>query len=165
MTRTTERLHPSYVQEEQRDVLDKQVQEKQQAKVQQQQAKVQDAEDLAAALKQHKLEEAKSAAARKAAALKSKALMANQVCHFCFHCLLQRSPIQTLRSAWHTGTCQHATDTWVGPAYSCGITVLVIRCASIYTFYVKASDFSSESFCFVHHWENFTLQATAVQQA
>lgn len=68
------------MQEEQRVVLDKQVQEKQKAKVQQQQDKVQDAQDLAAALRQHKLDEAKSTAARRAAALKSKALMANQVC-------------------------------------------------------------------------------------
>lgn len=72
------RLH--HLQEEQRAVLDEQVQEKQTAKVQQQQAKVQDAQDIAAALKQHKLDEARSRAARKAAALKSKAIMANQVC-------------------------------------------------------------------------------------
>lgn len=92
----TEHLHLYHVQEEQRVVLDQQVQEKQRVKVQQQQAKVQDAQDLAAALKQHKLEEAKSAAARKTAALKSKALMANQVCTVacgvCIGRILHKSP-------------------------------------------------------------------------
>lgn len=95
-THTTEQLHQYHVQEEQRVVLDEQVQEKQRAKVQQQQAKVQDAQDLAAALKQHKLEEAVRAAARKTAALKSKALMANQVrsvaCNVCVERILQKAP-------------------------------------------------------------------------
>ena len=74
------------LQEEQREVLDEQVQDKQQAKLQQQKAKVQDARDIAAALAQHRLNEARSAAARRRAALATKALMASQVCccSFCF---------------------------------------------------------------------------------
>ena len=83
------------MQEEQRVVLDKQVQEKQRAKVQQQQDKVQDAQDLAAALRQHQLDEAKSTAARRAAALKSKALMANQVCFL----------LQLLLRLWNLSAC------------------------------------------------------------
>ena len=79
MTHTTEQLNGYCLQEQQRVVLDKQVQEKQKAKLQQQQDKVQDAQDLAAALRQYKLDEAKTITARKAAAVKSKALMANQV--------------------------------------------------------------------------------------
>ena len=67
-------------QDEQRVVLDEQVQDKQQAKLQQQQAKVQDAQDIAAALAQHRLDEARSAAARRSAALATKSLMASQVC-------------------------------------------------------------------------------------
>lgn len=84
-------LYGVILQEEQRVVLDKQVQEKQRAKVQQQQDKVQDARDLAAALRQHKLDEARSTAARRAAALKSKALMANQVWFFLKLLLRQRN--------------------------------------------------------------------------
>ena len=69
-----------HVQDEQRQVLDGQMQDKVKAKLQQQQEKVQDAQQLAAALQQHRLEEAKQASARKDAAMKSKHLMASQVC-------------------------------------------------------------------------------------